>query len=126
MNKPIIIKPENAGKINAELSAVEGRASERTLNYVKIIDIVEGVEKRIGKMPKKALEGTSFMYDHRQHFPNSYKWRAQSTWIKCVYSKGSWRLVNCGRDDCPNVNSFYRYKLELSETAKAEILRRYE
>ena len=125
MKKAIIINPENAEKINQELKKVEGRAKERTTTFNDILHIIEGVEHRIGNMPKKALEGTTFTHDHRQHFPNSYKYKASSTWIRCEYSKGSWRLIDCGRDDCPNVNSNYEYILRLSESAKTEILKRY-
>lgn len=125
MNKPIIIKPENAARINAELKAVEGKATQRTTSYTDIVRIIEHVEHRIGSMPKKALEGTAFMHDHRQHFANAYKYTPNSTWIKCEYSKGSWRLIECGREYCPNVNSTYGYILHLSEAAKTEILKRY-
>lgn len=124
--KEIIVKPENAEKINAVIKAAEGRAKERTTDFNRLVRIIEGIEKRIGKMPKKSLEGTTFTHDHRQHFPNSYKYRPSSTWVRCIYSKGSWRLIDCGRDYCPNVNDYYEYKLALSETAKAEILKRYE
>lgn len=125
--KEIIIKESNAAKIMAAITAAQGRATARTIDsYEQVKFIVMGVEQRIGKMPKAALEGTVFMYDFRQHFPNAYKFRPESTEIVCRYSKGSWRLVSVRRDFCPNVNSPYGYTLMLSETAKAEILRRYE
>lgn len=125
--KEIIIKESNAAKIMAAISEAQGRATARTIDSYKQVEyIIECVEKRIGKMPKAALEGTSFLYDFRQHFPKAYKSRPESTEIVCRYSKGSWRLVSVKRDYCPNVNSDYGYALTLSETAKAEILRRYE
>lgn len=125
--KEIIINLKNAEKIMTAINAAQGRATARTINsFDQLLEIVESVEKRIGRMPKAALEGTMFMYDFRQHFPQAYKFRPESTEIFCKYSKGSWRLVSVCRNYCPNSNSGYPYALTLSDSAKAEILKRYE
>ena len=125
--KEIIINQKNAEKIMTAINAAQGRAITRTINsFEQLLEIVESVEKRIGKMSKAALEGTIFMYDFRQHFPAAYKFRPESTNIVCKYSKGSWRLCDVERSHCPNSNSGYPYELHLSGSAKAEILKRYE
>lgn len=125
--KEIIIKAQNAQRIMEAIKAVQGKATARTIDsYAELENIVKSVESRIGGMSKTELEGTEFIYDDRQHFPNAYKWRPESTWIKCRYSKGSWRLTDTGRGYCPNSNSSYRYALYLSESAKAAILKRYQ
>lgn len=128
--KEIVIKKSNAEKIMIAINAVQGRSTERIFYaYGQIEAICDSVEKRLNIIPsrgfKKAIEGTEFVYDFRQHFPNCYKWTPYSSWIKCRYHKGTWRLVSYGRDECPNKYG-YPYKLILSDTAKEAILKEYE
>lgn len=128
--KEIVIKKSNAEKIMTALNVIQGRATERTFYaYGQIETICNDVEKRLNIIPsrgfKKAVEGTEFVYDFRQHFPNCYRWTPYSSWIRCRYHNGTWRLVTFGRDICPNKYG-YPYKLYLSETAKEAILKEYE
>lgn len=123
----IIIKEQNREKIEKLLGQVQGKATARIiLNYQHILEIIEGVENRIGPITKKALEGTQVFYDFRQSFPQAYKYTAESTHMTLRYSKGEWRLVRLTRFTCPNMTAYYPYELRLSNTAKEAILRRYE
>lgn len=128
--KEIVIKESNAEKIMTALNVIQGRATERIFySYYQIESICSDVEKRLKIIPsrgfKKAVEGTEFVYDFRQHFPNCYRWTPYSSWIRCRYHKGTWRLVSLGRDICPNKFG-YPYELRLSETAKEAVLKEYE
>lgn len=125
--KPIIVKQENASRIMQVIREVQKRTTARTIDdFSQIEYIINGVEHRIGRITKRALEGTTIIYDFRQHFPNRYKYKADSTFIVLVFLKGNWRMVNCGRGECPNINTCYPYELQLSDNAKQEILRRYK
>lgn len=128
--KEIVIKESNAEKIMSALNTIQGRATERIFySYYQIESICNDVEKRLNIIPsrgfKKAVEGTEFVYDFRQHFPNCYKWTPYSSWIRCRYHRGIWRLVSFGRDICMNKYG-YPYELRLSKTAKEAILKEYE
>lgn len=129
--REIKVTSNNAERIMTAVNKIQGKATERIFrNYGQISAICDDVEHRLNIIPsrgfKKAVEGTEFTYDFRQHFPQSYKWRANSSWIKCRYHNGTWRIIDMGREECPNVNGFYPYKLKLSETAKQAILKAYE
>lgn len=127
--KEIIIKENNADKIMNAIREAQGKVRERIFtDYKQIKHICDEVEERLTIIPsrgfKTAVEGTEFIYDFRQHFPKCYRGIPYSSWIRCRYHSGEWRLVNCGRDICPNKNG-YSYELHLSETAKAAILKEY-
>lgn len=129
--REIKITRSNAEKIMRLINAIQGKSTERVFYaYGQIESITDSVEKRLNVIPsrffKKAVEGTEFLYDFRQHFPNAYKWKPYSSWIKCRYHNGTWRLVSFGREECPNINTIYPYKLMLSDSCKEAILKTYE
>lgn len=127
MDTNIIIKQENQKRILETIDKVQSRARERKITYYdQITNIIESVEKRVGTIPKAAWKGTRIIYDFRQHFPNCYKGRPESTHIVLEHTGKDWKLIRCDRDWCPNVNSLYCYGLRLSDKAKEEILKRYE
>ena len=54
--KLIIIKPENADKIMKAFNTAQGRATVRMISrYEELTRIIENIEKRIGKISKKAF-----------------------------------------------------------------------
>lgn len=124
--KEIIIKKANAEKIMAVIKTAQGKATARTIDsFEEILRIIDGVERRIGTMPKTALEGTTVHYDFRQHFPSAYRYTPDSTHLDLRYHNGSWRLTAVTRMRCPN-GSTYEYELCLSDSAKNAILARYK
>lgn len=127
--KKIIVKKENSEKIMKIFSEVQGRATARTIDsYSELEKIIEGIEKRVHlgfEMKKKSLEGTRVHYSFKQHFPKSYKYSPSATLFDLEYSKGKWYLCEVERGSCPESNSYYKYDLFLSDTAKMEVLSWY-
>lgn len=113
----------------ASFKAAQGRATARTVDsFGELVDIINGIDKRLGEMSKKSKEGTKAEYTFSQHFPRSYKYTPDSTHFCLYYEHGAWRvdIDSICRNTCPNRTSNYSYALTLSDSAKAEILRRYE
>ena len=82
--REIKITRSNAEKIMRLINAIQGKSTERVFYaYGQIESITDSVEKRLNVIPsrffKKAVEGTEFLYDFRQHFPNAYKWKPYSS-----------------------------------------------
>lgn len=124
-DKPIIINEHNRNKIEKALNEVQKHCTARTINYYDIINELKDVNKQFSKVcTKKGFENTSVLIDvNGQSFPNSYKFSAQSTQFRAVYSKGKWRLVYVGRDYCKSYAQ--RWDIVLSDTAKNCILAEY-
>lgn len=127
--KKIIIKEENAEKIMAAFESKQGRARERKINSFSDLKYeIVGIERRLDGMSKKAMNGTKIEFDFRQQFPSAYKYTPDSTHFVLYFENNVWKIDvdSIGRYTCPNRKSSYGYVMHLSETAKAEILKRYE
>lgn len=127
--KWVIINEKNSEKIMSAFKAEQGRATVRTIDkFSELVRITESINERLHPMSKKAMDGTKAFYDFRQHFPSAYKYRPESTQFQLEYKSGNWRidLESINRYTCPNVNTTKEYTLTLSESAKAEILKRFE
>lgn len=125
--KNVIINEKNAAKIMQAFAAKQGRASVRTINsFDELVSICKGIEKRVG-ISKRAMDGTTVHYDFRQHFPNAYKFRPESTHFDLTHKSGKWciDIDSISRYTTPNKNTAYEYTLSLSETAKTAVLENY-
>lgn len=123
----IIIKLENAARINAALEKANGKARVRTIDDFREIQmIVSRVEIELhaaGLTTKKLLEGVQFAYDQKQHFPNRYNGRPQATYIVCRYHAGFWRLDYAGRDYCDSTHKQNRgFRITLTDDAKQAVI----
>lgn len=126
--KEIIIKAENSEKIMEVFHRVQGKSSARVITCLRQLElIIESAERRIGTMAANAKEGSLIIYDFGQHFPRAYKYTPDSTHFVLRFHSGTWRLQvdSVTRMPCPERGG-WEYKMELSETAKAAILKRYE
>ena len=129
MAKYVIIKKENEEKIMKAFKKVQGRATTRTIDYWhQLCKIIFAIDARIGNVTNKAKNGTVVKYNFQQHFPSAYKYSPDSTNFTLMFDKGNWRIdiESIKRDTCPNTSKRYEYDLILSDSAKAEILNRYE
>lgn len=125
--KPIIVKPENKARIEAALNKAQGKAKIRGIwSYDTVERIIEKAEMRIGEITKKDLEGTEIYFDFGQSFPRAYKYRPESTHLSLVFKNGHWLMADVYRATCENRSDHPDYRLHLSDSAKAAILRRYE
>lgn len=125
--KTIEVKKQNLQKIMNAFCEKQGRATVRDIyDFSQIEDIVNKIEKRLS-IPKKSMNGIYIHYDHRQHFPNAYKYRPESTHFDLINKGGKWYidLDSVQRATCPNKNTDYPYTIALSDTAKEEILKKY-
>ena len=127
----IIIKPENAAKINAALKQANGKARVRTIDdYYEVNLIIGRIEielRAAGITTKKLMENVRFCFDQMQHFPNRYRGRPEATYIICHYHNGFWRLDRAGRDYCNSTRKANRgYTITLTDAAKQAVVEKVE
>lgn len=124
-----IINTANADLIMETFKAIQGRATARTIDsFADLESIVDEIEARLVGISKTAKSGTLIHYNFQQHFPNSYRSIPESTHFVIMYKYGAWRinLDSIKRTTCPNNKRPYRYNMELSLKAQAEVLAMYE
>lgn len=118
----MLIKEENREKIEKMIKAAEGRATTRLLTWKDIQQAIQNVEIHLG-IAKKDLVGVYVDVDvNAQDFPNAYKYTPHSTQFTMVRKKSGWDLVSVERYTTRRPNS--RYIVELTEEAKAAIIRK--
>ena len=111
------INIDNTEKLTIAIKEAEGKATARTIKASDIQYILHDISEGI---PKAKLHGTKVHYDGAQHFPNAYKYRAESTHWSAENIKGKWYVTSISRGTCPN-----RIKntwIEFSEEAKKRII----
>ena len=123
--KAIIINERNKDRIEKALDEVQKRCTVRTIDFNDILNELKAVDEQFSKVcTKKAFENTEVLIDvNGQNFPSAYKFPANSTQFRAVYSKGKWRLVYIDRDWCRTYSQ--RWHITLSDTAKECILHEY-
>ena len=109
---------DNIEKLSAAIKEAEGKATARTIEATQIQYTLHEIETGIAK---KKLSGTQVHYTGAEHFPNSYKYRPESTHWIAENINGKWYVVDIYRDTCPNRSS-WNTEIIYSETAKQAIL----
>lgn len=90
----------------------------------EIVKSFAEIEDRLG-IPKKSMDGTKVRVDlNSQDFPGAYKGCPESTQFTAVNVKGRWTVIDISRDDCRRL--YNRVSVELSEMAKAAIIKAHE
>lgn len=80
------------------IKAAQGKARERVLSLVMVLDELEAIERGLD-VPKKYLEGVSVSVDlFAADLPRAYKYTAYSSQFKAVYKGGAWRLESVSRE----------------------------
>lgn len=121
--KEIIINGKNSHKIYEELEKVQGKSWTRTIHTDDIPRIIDKVEKFLPIISKKSLENTVVHYVNREQFPNRYKGVPYSTQFSMRFYRGTWRIYDIKRENACGSKEFV---IVLSDTAKAEIIKRIE
>jgi hypothetical protein len=124
--KPIIIKIENRERIEKALAEAQGRAKERTVNFINILSMPHLLKEEYS-ISMKALEGCTFECDpNAQDFPGAYKYRPMSTHFTIEVSKGNFKLTGIERTDCWHGGNTVRANLtqEAKDAIIARMLRR--
>lgn len=94
-----IVKESNRARIEAELTKAQGRARERLVSYDDILNDIEHIERGLSRVPKRYWQGARFRVDrHAQNFPQSYKWRAESTQYTLTRGETYWTVSSIERD----------------------------
>lgn len=118
----IVIKVDNAKRIENAIKEAEGRATERLIDYLDLTYAIREVEKKLD-IPKTAMTGIMVDVDyHAQTFARSYKYTPQSTHAIILKTNSGWNLVNVHRDTC----RAKKYWLTLTETACRALVARVE
>ncbi len=121
----IIVKPENKGRIEAALEAVQKNAHTRTVTYDDIAKELKDIEDWFC-IPKTALKGVKVSIDkHAQNFPHAYRGRAESTQVEAIYTGTAWKITDIHRG-YTRAKGHVVESLELPEKAIEEVLKQYQ
>ena len=125
LTRPIVIKPGNAGRLQAALSTVEGRATARLVSAEDLIRLTEQLEEQLRRYSTlKAREGLiAKIAPHVERFPRAYKWWPEGTACQVEYSRGSWKLLSVCREYCDNPADGSRI-IHMPQAMQAEIIQR--
>ena len=126
--KAIKISAENAEKINAAISEIEGKATARTLDADDIIKIAERSTEQVAArtfLPKTRQVGAVVTYRMGINLPSSYKYAPEYTEVILERRKSGWFLVSArrARGAAKQAETF---EISLSPQAAAEAKRRFE
>lgn len=113
------ININNKEKIEAALNEVQSRAKARTISYEDILETIEHIEEKLN-ISKKAMVGVIARVSlHCQHFPANYNGQPMGTEFTIQRFSSGWFLTGVSRE---NIEHVRKYRLTLSESAKAAIL----
>jgi len=123
--RPIVIKPANRERLQAALTAAEGRSTARLISAEELIRLTAELDKQMRRYStKKAMEGlTAKLAPHADRFPSAYKWRPEGTACDIEYNKGSWKLISCCRDYCDDLSNG-SHILHMPDAMQSEIISR--
>lgn len=113
------ININNKEKIEAALNEVQSRAKARTISYEDILETIEHIEEKLN-ISKKAMVGVIARVSlYCEHFAGSYKGVPMGTEFTIQRFSSGWFLTGVSRE---NIEHVRKYRLTLSESAKAAIL----
>lgn len=120
----IIIKAENAERIQKAINEVEGKARERKVTAKQLIACAEKLDKKLGIAPAH-LKGVTARVDiNAQDFPNAYKYIPESTVATFEHTGRSWALIDVKRDRTDIASKAVRFNL--TDEAREWIVKRFE
>ena len=84
-------------KIQSELNKVQKKAKARTLDADDVLGFSENCEKHLMKFSsRKSLKGSRAKFREAVEC-NSYKYRAEATYVILERGSSDWFMVECGR-----------------------------
>lgn len=120
--KSIIIKKENLPQIEEAIRIAEGRASVRQISAETILNVADGITKRLD-IPKKSMIGIKVYADpNAQQFPRAYKYNPESTHFEMEYKSSGWNLVYVSRNTTKAPSK--AYCIVFTEEAKKALVER--
>lgn len=119
------INVKNTEKVTSLISEVEKKAKQRLMQpYQSILIDIEKAEKKLNELniPKKYWLGCS-VYIQPEKLPNSYKYKAEGTYMRIEYFASGWFVVSCFRGTCKkeSYGGYSPSELWLSDLAQKNI-----
>lgn len=105
--------------ITAALDATQKGCTARTINLTDIMVILHNVEVNLG-ISKAAMKGVFVTYTGARQFPNSYRFRPESTHFTATFDGRAWRITEVFRATCPDRKD--NTTVTLTEAAKAALI----
>ena len=120
--KEIKLTEKNYESIAEAIAVAEGRATERK---IIVLDIIEASERILTSTlkysSKKSAIGMKATIDkHAQHFANAHHFTPESTHFTIAYHSGSWYVTNISRDRCHR-NANQEYSIHLTDAQKSDL-----
>ena len=120
----IIVKAENAEKIQKAIDEAEGKARERKVTAKQLIACAEKMDKMLGIAPAH-LKGVTARVDiNAKDFPNAYKYIPEGTVATFEHTGRSWALIDVKRDRTDIASKAVRFNL--TDEAREWIVKRFE
>lgn len=120
----IIVKSENAEKIQKAIDEAEGKSRERKVTAEQLIVCAEKLDKKLGIAPAH-LKGVTARVDiNAKDFPNAYKFIPESTVATFEHTGRAWALIDVKRDRTDIASKAVRFTL--TEEAREWIVKRFE
>lgn len=114
----------NMEKLEEVLSLSQDGCRERTITISLMMDALDEVTKTL-HISKKAMNGVKCCIDcNAQDFPRAYKYTPRSTIFSAEFKNGNWAITDIVRERTHPAGQ--RIKIELTEDAKAAIIKQYE
>lgn len=120
----IIVKSENAAKIQKAIDEAEGKARERKVTAKQLIACAEKLDRKLGIAPAH-LKGVTAKVDiNAKDFPNAYKYIPESTVATFEHTGRAWALIDVKRDRTDISSKAVRFNL--TDEAREWIVKRFE
>jgi hypothetical protein len=111
--------------LNDKLNELQNRSKERLLSVESCAEYLGYVENHLG-ISKKAMAGTKVVvHASMVKLPHSYKYAANSTKAVFIFDGKHWRYLTAYRDKLVQKSNYFHCEIELSDSAKEEIVLRY-
>lgn len=117
----IIVKDENAEKMQKVLDAANGKGRVRIVTLQNVYYAVDALQEKFKGINKNEMSVAVDLY--AQDFPNCYNGMPMSTQFFLLFKNGTWRLSGAGRYTCGTVKF---HVLHMSDDTKASIVRQYK
>jgi hypothetical protein len=125
-NMLIKIVDKNKEKIDKVLSAVNGRARRRILDYERLLDVVKTAQEQIKRTvgdSKSSVYGAKVHYAPNAVFARSYKYEAEGTCVIFHFNQNGEAVLTYAYRNRISKDTSKQYDVEFTEKQKALMLK---
>lgn len=126
MSEKEYLKKRDEKALSSKLAELQDKCKTRLLSVDDCVWRLMGVDNYL-YISKKAKTGTKVVvHASMSKLPNSYKYQADSTKAVFIFDGKRWCFMTAYRDRMLQKHSYDHCEIELSDTAKEAVLKRFE